>query len=156
MESAKLPLLDALSNVEDNVVFSNTVLLGVQHLVATNVSLLVKLHEAGLDFERMFLLGKAYSTNLRVAETLRELGVFVHPSSFELNDVGLLENYDIQLSKAAADLLVIAHKRLRSQLKPRKLLVIDSGALLINLVNHYRNSIDAEEVVAVEQTTSGA
>lgn len=155
MEAPKLPLLDALSSLEDKVDFSNTVLVGIQHLLSTNVSLLVKLHEAGLDYERMFLLGKVYSSNLRVAETLQGLGVFVHPGSFELTDVGLRDNYSMHLSKAAADLLVIANTRLRSQPKPRKLLVIDSGASLVTQVNHYRESIDAE-VVAVEQTTSGA
>jgi S-adenosylhomocysteine hydrolase len=155
MEAPKLPLLDALSSLVDKVDFSNTVLVGIQHLLSTNVSLLVKLHEAGLDYERMFLLGKVYSSNLRVAETLQGLGVFVHQGSFELTDVGLRDNYSVQLSKAAADLLVIANRRLRSQSRPRKLLVIDSGASLVTQVNDYRESIDAE-VVAVEQTTSGA
>lgn len=154
LELPKLPLLDALSSLEGKVDFSNTVLAGVQHLFASNVSLLAKLHEAGLDYGRMFLLGKVYSSSPPVAEILERLGVIVHQGTFELNDVGLLENYYIQLSKAAADLLVMANKRLRSQPKPRKLLIVDSGASLISLVNHYRACIDAE-VVAVEQTTSG-
>jgi adenosylhomocysteinase len=155
MEPPRLPLLDALSSSEDEVDFSNTVLVGVQHLLASNASLLVKLHEAGLNYECMFLLGKVYSSNLQVAEILKELGVFVHQGSFELADVSLLENYYIRLSKAAADLLVIANRKLRSQPKPRKLLIVDSGATLVTLVNHYRESVDAE-VIAVEHTTSGA
>jgi hypothetical protein len=61
LEPPKLPQLDALSSFKDKVDFSNVVLVGVQHLLASNVSLLVKLHEAGLDYGRMFL-GKVYST----------------------------------------------------------------------------------------------
>jgi S-adenosylhomocysteine hydrolase len=155
IEPPRLPLLDALSSCRDEIDFSNTVLVGVQHLVASNASLLVKLRDAGLDYDRMFLLGKIYSTSPPVVETLRALGVFVHQSSCDFNGVNLLEDYDIQLSKAAADLLVMAGRKLRSQPKPRRLLVIDDGACLISLVNRHRESIDAE-VIAVEQTTSGA
>jgi S-adenosylhomocysteine hydrolase len=154
LEPPKLPLLDSLSGLVDKVDFSNTVLVGVQHLQASNASMLVKLHEAGLDYGRMFLLGKVYSSNPLVAEILKRLGVFVHQGSFELDDVGLLENYRKQLDKEAADLLVIANERLLSQPKPRKLLVVDSGASLVTLVNRYRESIEAG-AVAVEQTTSG-
>ena len=155
LELPKLPLLDALSSLEGKVDFSNTVLVGVQHLTASTASLLVKLHEAGLDYSRMFLLGKIYSSNPLVVQTLQSRGVFVHQSTFELNNVSLLHDYHIQLGQAAADLLVMANRKLRSLPKPRKLLVIDDGASLISLVNHYRESVHAE-VVAVEQTTSGA
>lgn len=150
----RLPLLDALHELQNETNFSNTVLVGVQHLLASNASLLVKLHEAGLDYERMFLLGKIYSSSPLVADTLKKLGVFVHQGAFELNNINLRENYDVQLRKAADDLLVMANRRLRSQPKPRRLLVMDDGAVLITLLNHHRESIDAE-VVAVEQTTSG-
>jgi S-adenosylhomocysteine hydrolase len=151
----KLPLLDILPSLENNVDFSNTILVGVQHLQASNASLLVKLHEAGLDYKRMCLLGKVYSSSPLVVEILQRLGVFVHKGSLELTDIGLVENYRKQLGKAAANLLVRANKLLRAQPKPRTLLVVDSGASLITLVNRYREGIDAE-VVAVEQTTDGA
>ena len=39
----ELPLLGALSKLEGEVDFSNTVLVGVQHLLASNISMLVKL-----------------------------------------------------------------------------------------------------------------
>ena len=45
-----LPLLDALASlVDDRVDFSNTVLVGIQHLVANTVPLMEKLKEAGLQ-----------------------------------------------------------------------------------------------------------
>jgi S-adenosylhomocysteine hydrolase len=103
----------------------------------------------------MFLLGKVYSSNRLVAQILEGLGVHVHQGSFELNSGNLLDDYRIELNKAAADLLLIANKKLRSQPKPRTLLVIDDGATLISVVNDNRENI-AAEVVAVEQTTSGA
>jgi S-adenosylhomocysteine hydrolase len=151
----ELPLLGALSKLEGEVDFSNTVLVGVQHLLASNISMLVKLREAGLDYERMFLLGKIYSTNPEVATTLEEFGVFVHQSSCELDRVSLLKDYHNQLGRAADDLLATANRQLRVEPEPRKLLVIDDGATLIRSVNHHRECIDAD-VVAVEQTTSGA
>jgi len=151
-----LPLLDALASlVDDRVDFSNTVLVGIQHLVANTVPLMEKLKEAGLEYERMFLLGKVYSSNPQSAEALKSLGIFVHPSSLTLDKVTLLVDYRTQLGKAATDLIATANEQLQSQPKPRRLLVLDSGGTLIRLVNHYRASIDAE-IVAVEQTRSGA
>jgi hypothetical protein len=46
----ELPLLGALSKLEGEVDFSNTVLVGIQHFLASNISMLVKLCEAGLDY----------------------------------------------------------------------------------------------------------
>jgi S-adenosylhomocysteine hydrolase len=155
LEPPKLQLLDRLSEFRGKVDFSNTVLVGIQHVLTSTASLMVKLEQAGLDYERMFLLGKVYSSNPQSAEALKRLGIFVHPSSLKLDSVTLLEDYRVQLGEAAADLIATANERLRSQPKPRRLLVLDSGGTLIGLVNHHRASIDAE-IVAVEQTRSGA
>jgi S-adenosylhomocysteine hydrolase len=154
-EIPKLPLLGSLSTFWDEVEFTNTVLVGIQHLLASTAPLMSKLEEAGLGYNRMFLLGKVYSSNPQSAEALKRLGISVHPGSLKLNRVTLFEDYRIQLRRAAADLIATANEQLQFQPKPRRLLVLDSGGTLIGLVNRHRANIDAE-VVAVEQTRSGA
>jgi hypothetical protein len=70
IEPPKLPLLDRLSEFRGKADFSNMVLVGIQHLLANTAPLMVKLEQAGLDYKRMFLLGKVYSCNPLSAEAL--------------------------------------------------------------------------------------
>src|SRR4051794_1700295 len=79
-----LPVLEALSErVAPRFlpVFQSTVFVCVQHLLETTGSLFESLIALGARPERIVVLGKLYSTNIAVAERLRQLGIQVLEST---------------------------------------------------------------------------
>ena len=75
----KLPTLERLkSSGIPKRLLARTGLVAVQHLLETTGSLFEALIDAGLPAHQIHVLGKAYSTNDRVARKLSELGIRVH------------------------------------------------------------------------------
>src|SRR5689334_11025283 len=76
--------------------FTNTVLVGIQHLLGTNGTLFELLNHMGLPYEQMYLLGKVYSTNEIVYGELNQRGAYVHPASLSLDVAQLRTDYKIK------------------------------------------------------------
>jgi hypothetical protein len=80
----QLPVLDSLAAKflaqDDFPDLRKVALIGVQHMLSTTGSLLVKLHEMGIAYENMFFVGKCYSSSPQVEAALQKLGIHLLPA----------------------------------------------------------------------------
>lgn len=151
----ELPLLNKLINLKGTLDLSNTALFAVQHLLGSNVPLILALNKMGLDFSNVFILGKVYSTNDEVVKKLRGLGIYVHPNSQKYKKADLTRDYNLDLSKAASETLQKAALALQKSPKLNRLLILDDGGVgIVATFKKFKNI--KSEIVAVEQTRSGA
>lgn len=154
----QFPILKQLSTLRKsykNCDLSNTVLIAVQHILASNGTLLEELNRLGLHYDRMFVLGKVYSTNNEVAQELTNRGVTVHPASLRTGVISLTKDYRDELDQAAQELLAEALKAFQFMKQDATLLVLDDGGVLVKVVAGQFKAIPSR-VVAVEQTRSGS
>lgn len=106
------------------------------------------LFEAGLKPEKLFLIGKSYSTDKKVAKLFLEKGSYVHEYEYKSN---------VAFDEIYAEVINDFIKSVKAQIKispDAKIIVIDDGGFLINTLNSDRD-FDPQKIVAVEQTTSG-
>jgi len=78
----RLPVISGLERlVSPNLgkVLQRTLIVACQHLLETTGSLFEALTRSGAHQDRIFVIGKCYSTNQRVVEHLRSLGIDVSP-----------------------------------------------------------------------------
>ncbi|MCW5785115.1 MAG: NAD-binding protein [Nitrospirales bacterium] len=158
-----LPLLDLVGESNMDGAFTNTVLVGVQHLLGSTIPLVKWLNNWGVNYDRMFICGKAYSTHAFIAWKLRELGVHVHPNSGSLSESRFLSegySYDTDLRVYITSMLDEAIETLRclpdEVEAPRRLLVLDDGATCIEALNAAPERWAGLRISAVEQTRRGA
>jgi hypothetical protein len=140
-------LVDALK--EGGYVFTeDTLVFGVQHLMPQTLGLCWALAELGISYDRIALCGKPYSTNLRVVEALRELGVLVgSPRAYELGKSQTEEQVE------DLDCLGRDFSSLKSKFRNPAVIVIDDGGHALTRLDRFVSSPCT--VTGVEQTASG-
>lgn len=114
-------------------------LVACQHLLEPQLEMFKKLIDFGFDPHNIFVLGKIYSANERIARELRLLGIDVKTPSFSGRsfDVEHRENCMAILNYLPSDM--------------ENIIILDDGAELIKVfVESHRRVL-----FAVEQTTSG-
>ncbi len=78
------PVLDELKQCHGEINASIAGFFGLQHLFGSTATLIREIVRHGISSSDVYLLGKPYSTNPRVAEALQnDLGYFVHPDSVD-------------------------------------------------------------------------
>jgi hypothetical protein len=126
---------------------ADTALVAVQHMLYQTVDLLRTAGEMGLNLQNVFALGKVYSNNTPVIETLRQLGVTVvettrpRPGEFHR----YFEQDTSRLWRVAAEALT--HRRVS------RVLVLDDGGLCIT--NAPDAVLERYHLCGVEQTSLG-
>ena len=145
----ELKLLDHLQSKFKDVNLSNVALVSCQHILQSNYITLEYLFKLGLKPENTFLLGKAYSSNKKVAEQLSSIGVNVHPHSFSFDSH---ESYDFQFQKYTREFIFEITESIKKLNGIDKIIVLDDGGYLISKINP---STFQKKIVAVEWTTSG-
>jgi S-adenosylhomocysteine hydrolase len=145
----KLPVLERIQSlVGDGRPLRRACLVCVQHLLDTTGSLFEALIQSGLPPHELHVLGKAYSSNPRVARMLGDIGVRVYESSTRYPWGG----YDKQLEADATEMWrSVASSLDRTEID--RIIVLDDGA-------HATATAPADlrkriPMVAVEQTMSG-
>jgi len=128
---------------------ADVALISLQHLLPSIVPLFERFIAAGIDAQRLFVLGKPYSTVPAVAEALLRRGCHVHlpgDAAFPAGEYakyfgGLIRHY---WHGIAANLPAGV----------RKLVVLDEGGWLCRAIPE--SLVDSFEVVAIEHTMQGA
>lgn len=145
----ELPLLNFLSSKFQNVNLDNVALVSCQHILQSNYITLEYLFRLGLKPENTFVLGKAYSSNKRVAEQLTSLGVFVHENSFSFDSH---ESYDLQFERYTKNFITEIAPSIRENSDIQTVIVVDDGGQLISQMD---NLIFQKQIVALEWTSAG-
>lgn len=147
-----LPLLDYVERLFDVAArqpLTGYSVLCVQHLLASTGSLLESLARCGADISRMHVVGKAYSTNGAVLESLGRSGMYVDNPLFE-GTIG--EPYDAVLARHVATAIARVQADLRRG-SSRGLILIDDGGHALSQAGHLIRT--PLPIKAVEQTTRG-
>lgn len=161
-----LPLLDQVGREADrspDIDLSHDTLIAVQHILGSSVPLFKWINQLGIPYDRMFLLGKAYSSNRAAFLRLKRLGVNVHEQSVSLTQEMLdddRKDYQGHLGhRAARPMVDRALSDWYSRGADGRLLVLDEGGVLAAAFRMY-NLLDRVGrqhplVAVVEQTRRG-
>ena len=151
MSFPQLPLLEAIASRQSTVIqrrLTQTLLVGVQHLLETTGSLMETLLRLGLRSENTLLLGKAYSSNADVVAELRGRGLLVDKGSLPTKPGGFEEVFRRDVDR----LWNRALEKLRSG-GYTNLVVLDDGGRCLAKVPQEVHQL--ARVAGVEQTTGG-
>ncbi len=146
----QLKVLDTAEKLSSNIkIGDDVVLLGLQHLTPTTVSLFERLIKKGLRPENIYLMGKCYSANPINFLKLSELGIKMSERSFYFNSY---ESYDETLKESVFQFF----KETASQIdfsKCKKVILLDDGATLLSAASQLLP--ENIEVIGIEQTSAG-
>ncbi len=150
----RLPVLEAVARAAKPCLWRalpDTMLVCCQHLLETTGSLFECLFHNGLRPECTFIMGKVYSTNVGVANALREMGCHVIDGSVA-ETRGM---HGAAIERDAAETWQQVETMLQGT-EAHRIVVLDDGGYLgripAGIINKYR---EARKIVGVEQTTSG-
>jgi hypothetical protein len=145
----KLPLIERLTQLSDDLNLKNTLIVSVQHLCSTTEVLFDALLDLNLCPENLYVLGKCYSTNPAVLVRLRKKGVNVLFSSSYFN---CLMPFDVDFNRNIDEMIkqVILSKDLASF---EKIIILDDGGHLLDRIEAFLP--EGLPVVGIEQTSSG-
>lgn len=144
----ELPLISFTKNLYDDHHLKDTYLIGVQHIVSSTYVMLQAFLEKGLSKSNLSLIGKCYSTNPSIYQSLVRNGIDVCSSSlvFDSNKA-----FDSQFKKNIRNFLKNRYSHLA---KFKKIIVLDDGGELLSLVNELFVHSECE-IIGIEQTTAG-
>ena len=142
-----LPMIDAAAEMIPDGTFTGVHFVGVQHLLATQVTMFDALVKKGLSPAKSELIGVPYSTNYVCQHAFRMRGFRVEtPDVTDPNDVGAA------VERAVVPALERAIARSKADGKP--ILILDDGGK-ISLAIHQHFAGEAHRFRLVEQTTRG-
>lgn len=143
----KLNKLNKLfTNKIKNIDFSKKIIVACQHILSPQKEMFLQLIKIGFLPKNIFLLGKIYSTNLKVLEELGKTGISVTQPKIKKNmsfDIQHYENCKKLIKKAGI------HRK-----KIDTIIVLDDGGTLLDLFRIEHRKID-KNIIGIEQTSSG-
>jgi len=151
----EMPVMSELHETLGDVHPSVGGFLGLQHLFGSTASLIHRIAKNRVAPGNVFLLGKPYSTNPRVANLLQnKLGYWVHPDS--VDQPCDLEN-DGQMDQRICETLDRISVVIKRQgiYPPMRFLLIDDGGRAISQLHSPRFADIRHNFTCVEQTRCG-
>jgi S-adenosylhomocysteine hydrolase len=144
-----MPVLDHLHRTLETPADDLSAFCGLQHLFGSTATLVHRLTTGTVAPRRVFLLGKPYSTNPRVARLLRhDLGYWVHPDSTD--QPAPVEN-DALMDRRIVTVL----DRAAARSGEGRVLLVDDGGRAIRLLHDPRYDAVRHRFACVEQTRCG-
>ncbi len=143
-----IPVINAILKIVKNGIFDDCLFVCAQHLLYTTVDLLDGLIYLGAKPQRIFLLGKPYSTNPHVFHFLSSKGINVVENSLQKKYGYFLESFDKDVKNAWSNV-----KNALSHINVTKIIVLDDGGVCLS--NVPPDILENYLVFGVEQTSSG-
>ena len=149
-----MPVLEKLLKKVNSVgLFKKTLFICVQHLLFTNIDLFKAMISLGAVPQNIYVLGKLYSTNHSVTESLAHMGINV--ASQQNQESGLLSFREV----FDADILSMMNRILSDKEKHifEAIIILDDGG---HCIKNYQKStlfknFSTVPVMGIEQTSSG-
>src|SRR5579862_662372 len=148
MKYKYMPLLDSIKASLKKSSFRETVIIASQHILYSNYVMFNYLFNLGFNPEKLFIIGKSYSTDQEVSKKFIKKGVYVHSYGYSS-----FQAFDKQYKLAVDDFLRTIKKKSNFN-NAKKIIVIDDGGFLITAI-HKEKWLDTQKIVAIEQTSSG-
>ena len=145
----RLPLIERLTQLFDDLNLENTLIISVQHLCSTTEVLFDALLDLDLYSENLYVVGKCYSTNPEVLVRLRKKGINALFSSSSFNcsvpfDIDFDRNVDEMIKQVISSNDLFSFERI---------IILDDGGHLLERANVLLPK--GLPVVGIEQTSSG-
>lgn len=144
-------LMDSLSSDQQHLLrdkFSETMFIGVQHMMTTEICVFEALIRLGALPQNMIFSGKSYSNYAPAMQTIRDMGVYLMPddtehlpghfSQFFINRIKKMWQYGVNR---------LQHQNIKN------IIILDEGGRCLELMP--RNLPSHYNVVAIEQTRGG-
>lgn len=145
----RLELVESVFSLKQAPNLKNISLIGAQHILPSTLTMLMSFFDRGLLPENVYLIGKCYSTDLYTYRQLKELGVYVCPTSLQFQ-----KNQPFDLCyKESIKGFIKKFLRLRKD-NGKKLICVDDGGELISHLNLISKK-HRLSLAGLEQTTSG-
>jgi S-adenosylhomocysteine hydrolase len=145
----RLPLIDKLAELVNDLNLENTLIIAVQHLCGTTEILFDTLLDLKLSPENLHVIGKCYSTNFEILTSIRRKGInaLISSSFFDCT-----EAFDIDFDKNIDEMIkeIISSNDLFSF---RKIIILDDGGHLLERATFLLPK--GLPLVGIEQTSSG-
>lgn len=145
----RLDLVESIFEFKKTPDLENVVIIGAQHILPSTLTMLNSFFERGLSPSNVFLIGKCYSTDLATYNELKDIGVYVCPTSLYFNARASFDAY------YSLNIQSFIHRILQQSPRLKKQLIVaidDGGQLIMNLQQFQRKGFS---IVGLEQTTSG-
>jgi S-adenosylhomocysteine hydrolase len=145
----RLPLLEYITSLFSQDLLKDTYLIACQHVLPSTHMMIRSMIDLGLDINKIAVIGKCYSTDVKVMENMNREGIYVCPSSSEFD---MHQSFDQQFRKSIENFLQSQLERMQPPQNARIILLDDGGELLCaaqHLISHY------PQLKGVEQTSSG-
>lgn len=124
-------------------------IIAVQHKLETTATLFKAIIDLGVDPNSIFLSGKCYSTSKSVEQSIRQLGLQVFPDAIPQ----FPGDYQRACTESLESMWEFFMQYVKQKESIKKILVLDDGGRLIELMPHYVPFSYA--VAAIEQTRGG-
>jgi hypothetical protein len=145
----RLPLIERLTQLFDDLNLENTLIFSVQHICSTTEVLFDALLDLNLHPENLYVIGKCYSTNPDVLARLRKKGINALFSSSSFN---CLIPFDVDFDRNVDEMIqqVLSSNDLSSF---EKIIILDDGGHLLERAEALLPK--GLPIVGIEQTSSG-
>jgi S-adenosylhomocysteine hydrolase len=147
-----LPILDDLTRLcpkQSKDVMAQTVFVCVQHILPTTGSLFKSLIDLGAIPSNIFVMGKCYSTNMRVLEDLRKIGIIAKEGKKPSKHGSYRSTMD---DEVVALWKMVEDKK--NQLPSARLIIIDDGGQCVKSRPKWTFDFWIRSI-GIEQTTNG-
>jgi len=141
-----MKLLDFTQKLYKEIDLSDYSLITCHHILEIDYLVIKALCENGLKPEKIYVLGKPYSTSKEVLQKYKELGVYVDGASLIIDPNKSFDNY---FESVISNFIVKVSENISG-----KVIVWDDGGLLNTQLNN-SNNLPFNIVSSVEQTSSG-
>jgi S-adenosylhomocysteine hydrolase len=145
----KLELVESVFEFSDVPNLEDIILIGAQHILPSTLAMLNSFFCRGLSPNKVFLIGKCYSTDYQTYSQLKHLGVNVCSSSLAFEKSVSFDSFYLHNIKSFTDRIFKL-----SLIKNQKIIVLDDGGELILLLNSLTKR-EGLHFTGLEQTTSG-
>ncbi len=157
--SANLPMMEEYAQwarIVDKINLSDYAVIAVQHILKSNFQLFKWINILGVPFDRMYIVGKKYSTCPITTDFFKSKGIHVKIDldiSSKQSFHNGIQGYDSRLSKLVKNEMLKALNCIPN--KAKRLLIIDDGAIAIQCANDLQKEINFIPI-AIEQTRFGS
>ncbi len=145
------PLLNKITdlfNDQPKEALNEVYICGCQHILEPQGKMFELLSNFGIPKGNNYILGKVYSTNAEIFNELKLDGFNVYQPPFDLKN-----SFDEQ---HVANCLNLYSSFIKFVSKGSKIIVIDDGADMLNIINKNFNDIENKfHIIGIEQTSSG-
>lgn len=150
IEDYNYPLLGRVTDYFQNTStksLENVHIFACQHILEPQEKMFILLSKFGIRPQNIHILGKIYSTNFEVLDELKKIGFETEQPAFDFT-----RSFDEQHKESCNK---IFESLVKTNKRDDRVIVLDDGADLLNIFNNNLGRLNSQNIIGIEQTSSG-